>query len=66
MPAFAKRSRYRIDTLPATVAMMNKPALIGWAAGIKCLLKCIENKAGLGRTRRFRATNGEMAERARS
>ena len=41
--------------MPATGAMMNKPALIGWAAGIKSLLKCIENEVGLGRLRCFPA-----------
>ena len=37
--------------------MVNKPALIGWTAGIKRLLKCIENEVGLGRPRRFPTDN---------
>ena len=39
--------------LPAAIAVVNKPAMIGWTAGIKRQLKCIENEVGLGRSRRF-------------
>ena len=43
------------NVFPATVAKMNNPALTGWAASLKRLLKCIKNQVDVGRSRCFPA-----------